>query len=385
MSKRLKIAVYAICKNEIDFIERFYNSVRQADYIVILDTGSTDDTYRVLQSLTEFDARVIVEQKQYSDWRFDVARNDAFALCPKDTDVFVSVDLDEVFSEGWTEELRKNWRRGVHTRAEYWYVWSHNADGSEGRKFRYNKIHDQIWRWKYPVHELLAKTDTGSEIYSRDEALILPDNIVLHHYPDMQKSRASYLGLLEKRYKEYGDFYGMLYYGHENYYRHNYKECVEILSEALNKFSFDRLEEASSLLFIADSYNAMRETSLAKNYYLRAIKTYPVYFEPYYYLAKLLYGEGRLKECADWLRQGLSCRVRNFSWLEREEAWHYQPWDLLSLACYYSGQRAESLIYAIKAYSMAKNDVRLRSNIDNILKNINEKEIIYIGGKQNDD
>ena len=40
-----KIAVYAICKNESAFVKRFYDSVKDADYIVVLDTGSEDETY----------------------------------------------------------------------------------------------------------------------------------------------------------------------------------------------------------------------------------------------------------------------------------------------------------------------------------------------------
>ena len=38
----MKICVYAIAKNEIKFIDRWFNSVKEADYICVLDTGSTD-------------------------------------------------------------------------------------------------------------------------------------------------------------------------------------------------------------------------------------------------------------------------------------------------------------------------------------------------------
>lgn len=113
-----KIAVYAICKNESAFVKRFYDSVKDADYIVVLDTGSEDDTYEEWRRLAETDRKVIVSQKRYDDWRFDVARNDAMDFCPEDTDVYVSVDLDEKFMPGWVDELRDNWICGKHTRAE---------------------------------------------------------------------------------------------------------------------------------------------------------------------------------------------------------------------------------------------------------------------------
>ena len=39
---KYKICVYAICKNEEKFIERWVNSMKEADKIYVLDTGSTD-------------------------------------------------------------------------------------------------------------------------------------------------------------------------------------------------------------------------------------------------------------------------------------------------------------------------------------------------------
>ena len=45
-----KICVYAICKNESKFINRWLASMSEADYIVVLDTGSTDGTYEKLMS-----------------------------------------------------------------------------------------------------------------------------------------------------------------------------------------------------------------------------------------------------------------------------------------------------------------------------------------------
>ena len=41
----MKLCVYAICKNEIKFLDRWMDSIlNEADYIAVLDTGSTDGT-----------------------------------------------------------------------------------------------------------------------------------------------------------------------------------------------------------------------------------------------------------------------------------------------------------------------------------------------------
>ena len=44
-----KICVYAICKNEINNLEKWVDSMSEADYIVVLDTGSTDGSYEWLK------------------------------------------------------------------------------------------------------------------------------------------------------------------------------------------------------------------------------------------------------------------------------------------------------------------------------------------------
>ena len=44
------VVVYAICKNESQFVERWMNSMSEADKIVVLDTGSSDDTVNRLRS-----------------------------------------------------------------------------------------------------------------------------------------------------------------------------------------------------------------------------------------------------------------------------------------------------------------------------------------------
>lgn len=46
--KNLKIAIYAICKNELQFVDKWFMSMLEADYICVLDTGSTDGTYEAL-------------------------------------------------------------------------------------------------------------------------------------------------------------------------------------------------------------------------------------------------------------------------------------------------------------------------------------------------
>ena len=47
----MKIVVYAICKNERPFADRWMASMSEADEVCVLDTGSTDGTPQRLEEL----------------------------------------------------------------------------------------------------------------------------------------------------------------------------------------------------------------------------------------------------------------------------------------------------------------------------------------------
>lgn len=187
---KYKICVYAICKNEEKFVNRWVESMKEADSIFALDTGSTDNT---LQKLKELGINVI---KKINPWRFDVARNESLNLVPEDYDICVCTDLDEVFEKGWREKLEKIWDSDV-TRVAYNYNWKLDSDNNSLVNFYIEKIHSRKnYVWKYPVHEVLVYVGDGKE------NKITTDKITLNNYLDLHKSRKSYLKLLELSVKE---------------------------------------------------------------------------------------------------------------------------------------------------------------------------------------
>ena len=104
---KYNICVYAICKNEEQFADRWMDSMLEADRVVVLDTGSDD---RTVERLRARGAEVTAET--ITPWRFDTARNRSLELVPQDTDICVCTDLDEVFHPGWRKELEKVWVPG---------------------------------------------------------------------------------------------------------------------------------------------------------------------------------------------------------------------------------------------------------------------------------
>lgn len=372
-----KVCIYAISKNEAKFVDKWVKSMSEADEIVVLDTGSTDDTVEKLKKYPN----VKVYQKEIKPWRFDVARNEAMKLASDECNIFFSTDLDEVLEPGWAKPLKEKWIDGVHERGTYKYAWSHNSDGTPGRIFKYDKIHSRNWVWKYPVHELLYNTKDNTEDYYSYNTLDLFNDIYLHHYPDRTKSRAGYLPLLKLRASEDpNDYYGLIYLAHEYTYRHHYDDALNIF----NKILTDHLDEltneehASCYLFIGDIYTELKQYDKAEQSYIKSISIGKNYREPYLNLAKM-YLNDDIKDYESaifYIKKGIKNSYRHYTWLERDASWGAEPWDLLSIASFYNGNKKDSLAYSIKALSLDKNNDRLKDNLKSILDNSNDLDYL---------
>ena len=183
--KKYKVCVYAICKNEEKFINRWVESMKEADEIYVLDTGSTDNSRKLLKKLG-----VNVKKKVINPWRFDVARNESLKMVPLDADICVCTDIDEILLPGWRKELEKVWKKKTN-RILYTYNWSLDENNNPLVSFYTEKIHDRKnYIWTHPIHEVLT-------YQGKKECKVTTDSIVLNHYPDKEKSRSSYLPLLE--------------------------------------------------------------------------------------------------------------------------------------------------------------------------------------------
>lgn len=377
-SMTTKIAIYAICKNELKFVEKWFESMKEADYICILDTGSTDGTYEVLLEYQQKEPnKVFIGQKIITPWRFDVARNESLKLVPEDTDIYFCTDLDELLEPGWAAPLRESWIKGQHTRASYTYIWSHLDNGQPGRIFGYNKIHTKKWIWRYPVHELLWDSEKETEHCSTEEYVNLWGKIILHHYPDRTKSRSNYLPLLEMREKNYPeDCYGLIYLSHEYRYHQMWDKSIEKLYKILDKYDgvIDIIERASCYLFLGDNYRNLKQYDKAIESYKKGIEVEPTYRELYLNLAKVYLELKEYNTAIYYIKEGLAKSYRHYNWLERDISWSYEPYDLLCLAYFYNGDKLKSLGCAYKALQYFPEEERLKKNVQIVLQQMKETD-----------
>lgn len=348
----MKICVYAIAKNESQFIDRWYNSVKEADYVCVLDTGSSDNTFKKLKQLN-----IICKQKTYKQFRFDQARNDSMQLIPKDADICVCVDLDEVFVEGWSKILKQHWSNKT-TQARYRYTWNFNPDGSEGIVFMAEKIHkNNYFKWKHPVHEILTPThDFKSNIID------LP-NLQLNHHADTSKPRSSYLPLLELSVKENPTNDRNLHYlGREYMFYKRYDEAIQTLKKHLDlPTSVWPLERAASLRYIANCYKQKGEFLNQEKYLHLAILEDNTSREPYFELAQFYFYNKNYEKSAFFLEEMFKIQVRQLNYISSPICWGSLPYDYLSLSYYHLGNINKALLNVEKALKLSQ-DKRLKDN-----------------------
>lgn len=349
----MKVCVYAICKNESAFADRWMQSMREADQVFVLDTGSEDDTVRRLER-----AGAQVSQARIEPWRFDVARNRSLALVPEDAEICVCTDLDEVFHPGWRQKLEQAWTPGT-TQAAYRYTWNFNPDGSEGYVFWIEKIHArQGYRWSHPVHEVLVRTGEG------EGKKVFAEGVQLDHHADPAKSRGQYLPLLELAVREDpDDDRNMHYLGREYFFHGAWETCIDTLRRHL---AMPRAvwadERCASMRYIAKAYLHLGQEGEARRWFWRAIAEAPHLREPYLDLARVLYTHQEWEGVAYWTGCALQIQERPRTYICESEAWGSLPWDLRSLGLFYTGRLAPALEAVRQARALSPLDARLERN-----------------------
>ena len=351
----MKIVVYAIAKNEAQFVRRWMVSMSEADEIVVLDTGSTDETPELLRALG-----AKVTEEIITPWRFETARNRSLELVDADADICVCTDLDEVFHPGWRALLEKAWRPGC-SRAVYRYTWNFRPDGSEGVVFWYEKIHARHgFCWTHPVHEILTWVGKG-----KPGPRVTVEGMQLDHLADPTKSRAQYLGLLELSVKEAPDDDRNVHYlGREYFFYRRWDDCIRTLKRHLSMPSATwKDERAASMRYIAKCYIHKGQKNVAEGWFYRAIAEAPHLREPWLDLAMMLYEDKRWEGVVYFTGRALEIRERPRTYMTDAEAWGSLPYDLRAIGLYETGRIAEALEAAKEAYNLEPSNNRLLENI----------------------
>ena len=355
----MRVAVYTIAKNEEQFVQGWYESAKDADYLLIADTGSSDNTVKKAKDLG-----INVIQISINPWRFDDARNASLAQIPSNIDYCIALDMDEVLLPGWKEELEKAFESKI-TRPRYKYTWSWKDKEETVPDLQYgaDKIHSrQGYRWKHPVHEVLS-ADRMQETQDWYD-------LEIHHHPDKTKSRSHYLDLLKLSTIE-----------DPNDDRNAHYFARELLNNGLRELAaeeFKRHLELPSSQWEAERsasyrYLAMCEPEKAREHLINAIKEDPSRRESRIKYATYLYHHKEWESCYNVCLEALEIKDKPLDYLCEGYAWGSLPYDLASISAWNLGMVEKAIEYGKVALELDPENERLSSNLLHFEQSLAEK------------
>lgn len=264
----MKISVSMIVKNESSCLRKALESVKEADEIVIVDTGSIDNTIDIA---LEYTSRVYYGPTYNWIDDFSHSRNQSLDLCTGDW--ILIIDADEHLEEGGIEKLRE-----AISKTDKTGLYFKTVSGPEmHRSIRAFK--KESGRWEGKIHNFLIGLDT-EEV----------DITMYYGYSEAHKldpDRA--LRILTKVCDENPEVARERYYlAREYYYRKDYENAVKHYDIYL-KYSEFTAERADALLMKARCYWFLQRGEDARQACLQAIYHNPDFKEALYFMAEMHY------------------------------------------------------------------------------------------------
>ncbi len=329
----IKISVCMIVKNESEVLARALNCITSfADEIVIVDTGSTDQTRAIAKQFTD---------KVYDFvWCDDFSKARNFSFEKASGEYIMWLDADDVIPE--TEQHKilalKNsldCESGPDMIMCH-YVASVDSQGEPDFYYYRERFikNGKGLHWSEPVHECIPPAGTVSRM-----------DIKIYHKKMRPATPHRNLKIYQKLEKSGVQFSprAMYYYGRELYFNQKYRKAIKILKKFLNSEGwFENKIDACSIL--SQCYLREGLIECAKRILFRAF----------------CYAEPRGKTCCEigkiyqnlndnltaifWYKLALNCADNTSGWIEKKYT-HFTPAVELCVCCYRLGKMKEAKYY----------------------------------------
>lgn len=286
-----RLAVAMIAKNEQDMIQTSLESVREADEIVVVDTGSTDNTCRIIRELGWPNIRLFEGEYKWND-HFAEARN--FALSKVTMPWVLSIDADNVLQQDGIPVIRTMINRAERANCDA-VRYTIRANGSNDHHVLPWIFRKDSCAWEFRVHNVLRfkrAFGDGSDIV-----------VTAYYSPAHKKDPDRALRMLKKQLEEVpGDARTLYYLAREYWYRREYQTAATLFQDCISKSKW-RAEVADSHLYKARCLWMLRKGNEARTECLRAIGLNPHFREAVLFMAEMSYE----REAKAWRAMSQAC------------------------------------------------------------------------------
>lgn len=372
--KTPSFTIVLIARNEEKTLPRLIASLKEFQNrggdIIVVDTGSSDQTARVAHSLgcrveevgdrflekidadlaDKINERFVVDGEdpvvQAGDtlFNFSAARNYAASLSK--TNFIFMPDCDEVYTNLDINRIEQEINNGVE-QFEYPFIFAHDQFGNPTIRFTHSKAYDRTkLTWVGIIHEVL-KGD-AHRLYV-DESVIK-----LEHFQNTETNRKGYLkGLAWAAYHDGGagesPDRASHYFGREMFYTGRFKSAIKELKRHIEMNGW-AAERASSAMFIGDSYKFLGDNESALMWYFKAYCFEPTLRGPLMKIAHHYFQEGNAQAVATFATAALE--IPDAYFYANDAADHtYRPHEYLYWAKWQLGDKEASKDHFFKAWS----------------------------------
>lgn len=352
----VKIAVYALARNEEQHAGPWAESCREADYRVVTDTGSTDRTPEILRT-----AGVTVCSGNVMPWRWDDAHNLSLHHVPSDADICIRLDLDERLQPGWRDALLKVWTPGM-TSMRYWYAWSLDENGKPLIRFQSDRVHARSgYRWIGATHE-------GLVCWSGNELAGFSGDFSIHHHRAPDKKHSTDLELLQRAVQENPTDARMQWYLARQLHSAQSPKAREAFEKYLDMPGGSKTERSFACRLLA----ALAPDQ--ESFYLhKAIAESPAEPDNYYELAKRAYTRKDYLSGLYWATRAAACSPNAQNHTSDLAAYGHLPADIAAMSAFQLGLFSVASHYADMALSRKPDDERLQKNAIKMRDRLAEK------------
>lgn len=256
----MKVCVYAICKNEEKFVDRWMSSMQEADEIYILDTGSTDNTLNLLKNYP----KVTIIQKEIKPWRFDTARNESMKLLPEDTDICVNSDFDQIWPKNWRKRIEAYFKEGYNKVTGVIRTFYENDYYYDVSSWYNIHFFSKNWKWRWPVHENLYYDGPQEDVRDIEDRYF-----IIEHRQDPSKDRTQYLKLLENwntsDEEEYAKIIAKINLADEYRRKNQFEKAIQTCKQTIEDYKDLKINDLLYDLYLmqADCYKELKDYNSA--------------------------------------------------------------------------------------------------------------------------
>lgn len=367
----IKVALNMIVKNEQDNICRTFDSVKDfCELFVILDTGSEDDTKKIIIDYCKKISKPLF-LISYPFENFSITRNIAIEYANDKSDYLLFMDSnDEIKNYDpklklyLQENLNNEKMLGFYIKQEW------NSNGKIDRFYNIRLVRsNQNWNYKAPVHEFITnnkieKNGTVSHVVKIENGIYIYQDRSL----DAHKSVKRFTRDKELLYKEYinnpHDSRTLFYLAQTCSCLHQYEEAFKYYMLRTKENGF--LEEIfHAFLRSSEIAHSILKYSQEESIYLY-IKTLEISCklyncpraEPLVYLAQIYLNSGNKLMAHVFIKQACeSVTPSDCSLFVDGHIYDYTRWHMLGITGYYVNDFNLGIIGCIMAYLNQKKEI----------------------------